>query len=303
MHLTFRQLQLFLALVEHGSISAAARACHVTQPTVSMQLRELSESVGLPLYEQLGRRLSLTEAGRELAASARVTMDEWAAFDERLQQLKGLERGHLRLAVVSTAESFIPARLASFCREHPGIDIRLEVLNRDGVVRRLRDNLDDVSIMSMPPEDLEIEREAFMANPLVMIAAASHPLARRRSLSLDQLAGERFVLREPGSGTRLACERHFAAQGFQPRVQLQLGSNEAIRRAVAAGMGVGLISQHALGSALEAADLGLVVLRTRGFPIHSNWFIVTLRGKRLSPSAAAFLAHLRQAAPGARDRV
>lgn len=291
MQISFRQLQVFLALVEHKSITAAARACHVTQPTVSMQLRELTAVVGLPLYEVIGKNLFLTAAGMELAESARAMVDEWSAFGARIDQMKGVASGRLRVAVVSTAKYFIPRALGSFCKRFPAIDIALEVENRDGIVRRLRENLDDMVIMSMPPEDMDIDCEAFMPNPLVLIAPLEHSLAGRRSVPLEKLVAERFILREKGSGTRLACQIHFTEQQFRPQIRMELGSNEAIKQAVAAGMGVGVVSRHALNAKPE--DEGLAVLRVTGFPIHSNWFIVTLRGKRLSPSAAAFLDQLR----------
>ena len=290
MHVTFRQLQLFLALAEHGSITAAARSCHVTQPTVSMQLKELADAVGLPLYEQVGKRLFLTEAGNTLTHSARAMVDEWAAFEQRIDAMKGLRRGRLRLAVVSTAKYFVPRLLGSFCEKYPDVDIALELLNRDAVVARLRDNRDDLYIMSMPPTDLALEQHAFLPNPLVVIAALSHPLAARRGLALADLGGKRFILREAGSGTRLAGDAHFRAQGFAPSVRLELGSNEAIKYAVAAGLGLGVVSRHALSA--DAVDEPVAVLDVAGFPLSSHWWTLYPRGKRLSPVAAVFLEHI-----------
>ena len=288
MHATFRQLQLFLALAEKGSITEAARACHVTQPTVSMQLGALAESVGLPLYEHVGKRLQLTAAGEALVKSAQRMADEWAAFGQTVARLKGLTQGQLRLSVVSTAKYFVPEMLGAFCAAYPEIDIALQVLNRDGVVARLRENRDDLYIMSMPPADIEVERRTFLPNPLVVIAAKSHRLASRRSIALGTLAKERFILREVGSGTRMACDAHFAALGFEPNVRLELGSNEAIKHAVAAGLGLAVLSVHALAS--RAAPDIVTVLNVRGFPVHLNWFILYPKGKQLSPLAAEFLA-------------
>jgi len=299
MHATFRQLQLFLAVADHLSITAAARACHVTQPTVSMQLRELSEAVGLPLYEQVGKRLFLTAAGEALVDTARAMVDEWAAFGQRIDAMKGLTRGRLRVAVVSTAKYFVPRLLGSFCASHPDIDVALEILNRDGVVARLRENRDDLYIMSMPPEHIDVERHAFLANPLVVIAPERHRLARRAAIRLDELAEERFILRERGSGTRLACTAHFAEQGFDPRVRLELGSNEAIKQAVAGGLGLAVISRHALAAHL--ADDQLAILDVVGFPIVSNWWTLYPRGKRLSPVTRVFLEHIEQTASGVRE--
>ena len=294
MYSTFRQLQLFLALADKGSITAAARACHVTQPTVSMQLKDLAESVGMPLNEQLGKRLQLTAAGEALAKTARAMADEWAAFEQRIDGLKGLTQGRLRVAVVSTAKYFVPRMLGTFCARYPRIDIALQVLNRDGVVARLRDNRDDLYIMSMPPTDMDLEQRVFLPNPLVVIAPATHRLAGRSSIPLSRLANERFILREQGSGTRMACDAHFAALGFQPNVRLELGSNEAIKQSVAAGLGLAVLSRHALAP-LPGRDI-VTVLNVRGFPVQSNWSILYPAGKRLSPIALEFLAHLQAAA-------
>ncbi|BBT17553.1 LysR family transcriptional regulator [Metapseudomonas otitidis] len=290
MNATFRQLRLFLALAEHRSITAAARACHVTQPTVSMQLKELSEAVGMPLYEQIGRRLYLTEAGEALAETAQAMVEEWGSFEQRIDGMRGLTRGRLRLAVASTAQYFVPSLLGRFCASHPQIDIALELLNRDAVLARLRDNRDDLYILSMPPADLELETHAFLPNPLVVIASQSHPLAGRQGLTLADLAEQRFILRERGSGTRLACDAHFQQVGFVPQVWVELGSNEAIKQTVASEMGLSVISRHALAPIVEHEQLA--VLDVQGFPLQSNWWTLYPRGKRLSPLATVFLTHL-----------
>ncbi len=298
MHATFRQLQLFLALAEKGSITAAARACHVTQPTVSMQLKELADSVGAPLYQMAGRQLVLSAAGEALLASARAMSDEWAAFEQRIASLKGLTQGRLRIAVVSTAKYFVPGLLGDFCGKHPEIDISLQVLNRDGVVARLRDHRDDLYIMSIPPTDLALERRMFMANPLVVIAPRTHRLADKRAVALERLASERFILREVGSGTRMACDAHFMHLGFRPNVRLELGSNEAIKQAVAAGLGLAVVSRHALNASLAKEDVA--VLDLRGFPIHSNWYVLWRHGRLLSPIASEFLSHITDGATRSR---
>jgi len=290
-HVTLRQLRLFLALAERGSVSAAARACHVTQPTVSMQLKEIGEAVGLPLYEVVGKRVFLTATGEDLARTARAMLDEWESFSQRIDAARGLTAGRLKVAVVSTAKYFVPRFLGTFCQRHPEVDIALEVLNRDGVVQRLRENRDDLYVMSAPPRDLEIVSQAFMANPLVVVAPPVHPRAGARRATLAQLGNEQFVMREQGSGTRLAVDAHFRAHAFQPRIRLELGSNEAIKQAVAGGLGIAVLSRHALEA--ELRDGTLVELAVRNFPIHDNWFVVYPRGKRLSPLATAFLETLR----------
>lgn len=290
MNVTFRQLRLFLALADTGSVSAAARAMHVTQPTASMQLREVADAVGVPLHEVVAKRVHLTDAGRELARTARAMIGEWETFAQQVDATKGLERGRLRVAVVSTAEYFVPRLLGTFCDRHPSIEISLEVQNRDGVVARLRDNLDDLYVMSMPPSDVAIEDRVLMPNPLVVIAPASHPLATRAGIGLRDLRDARFILREPGSGTRLATDAHFRAAGFTPNLRLELGSNEAIKEAVAGNLGVAVVSVHALQARMPAR--GVKVLRVRGFPIRSQWHVVHPKGKRLSPIADVFREHL-----------
>lgn len=290
MNITFRQLRLFLALADTGSVSRAARECHVTQPTASMQLKEVSDSVGVPLYEVISRRVHLTDAGRDLARTARSIADEWAAFEQRIDATKGLTRGKLRVAVVSTAKYFVPRLLGTFCASYPEIDISLEVLNRDGVVQRLRDNQDDLYVMSMPPTDIDLEDQVFMPNPLVVIAASSHPLAARRKLELADLSQQRFILRERGSGTRMAIDAHFKRLKFKPDLRLELGSNEAIKEAVAGNLGISVVASHALHG--QAAEYGVSVLDVAGFPIESNWHVVRQKGKQLSPIARVFQEHL-----------
>ena len=295
MNLTFRQLRLFLALADTGSVSAAARMMHVTQPTASMQLKEITQAVGMPVYEVIQRRVHLTEAGRELARTARAIAGEWEVLQQKFDAMRGLTRGRLKVALVSTAKYFVPRLLGTFCAQHPEIEISLEVLNRDGVVARLRDNLDDLYIMSTPPTDIELDDKIFLPNPLVLIASPSHPLVKRRKLSIDKLAGERFILREKGSGTRMAVDRHFRKLKFHPSLRLELGSNEAIKQAVAGGLGIAVLSRHALEG---KAEKDVAVLDVQDFPIESRWHVVHPRGKQLSPIATVFRDHLLQSASG-----
>jgi len=290
MNITFRQLRTFLALAEQGSVTAAAHTMHVTQPTVSMQLREMTDSIGLPLYEVTGKKLQLTDAGRDLESTARAMLHEWDLFEQGIAARRGLTAGRLRLAVVSTAKYFTPRLLGDFCRMHPEVEISLEVLNRDGVVQRLRENVDDLYIMSKPPADIDAVAHAFLANPLVMIAPLTHQLGQTKNITLKDLHEERFVLREKGSGTRLNTDAHFAAHQFIPRIRLEMGSNEALKQAVAGGLGLSVVSRHALGP--DVAGQGLTVLEVNGFPIVSNWYTVHLQGKRLSPLAEAFMGYL-----------
>lgn len=290
MNISFRQLRLFLALADTGSVTGAARALHVTQPTASMQLREVADAVGLPLYEVVQRRVRLTDAGHDLARTARAMLGEWEAFGQRVDAVKGLTRGRLMVSVVSTAKYFMPRLLGSFCAQHPAVDVQLQVLNRDGVVARLHDSLDDLYIMSMPPADIALDDQVLMANPLVLVAPAGHRLAGTGPLALGTLRDEQFVLRERGSGTRIAVDAHFRRWGFHPRVRLELGSNEAVKESVAGGLGLAVLSVHALGPDLAAQ--GVVVLPVDGFPIPSQWHVVRRRTRVLSPIAAAFSDHL-----------
>lgn len=292
MNITFRQLRLFLALAETGSVSGAARALHVTQPTASMQLKDMSESVGLPLYEVVAKKVYLTDIGRELAKTARAIAQSWDAFEQEADGAKGLTRGKLRVAVVSTAQYFMPRLLGTFCARHPAIDVSLEVLNRDGVVQRLRENLDDLYIMSMPPADMDLSDDIFMTNPIVVVAPAGDDLASQGAVPLDALRSRRFILRERGSGTRTAADQHFRSHRFRPDIRLELGSNEAIKEAVAGGLGISVLSRHALHG-LDG-EHGVSVIDVQGFPVLSNWHIVHPAGKKLSPLARAFKAHLLQ---------
>lgn len=299
MKASFRQLKLFLALAETGSVTAAARATHVTQPTASMQLRELTEAVGLPLYEVVSRKVQLTDIGVELAKTARAMSSQWSAFEQVVDGARGLTRGRLRVAVVSTAKYFMPRLIGAFCKRHPAIDVSIEILNRDGVVARLREDMDDLYIMSTPPTDLQLDDVVFMSNPLVVIAPSTDALVRRGQLELSALASQRFILREKGSGTRMAVDQHFKRVRFHPKVRLELGSNEAIKEAVAGGLGLGVISSHALHG--RAREHGVSVLSVAGFPVPSQWHIVHPAARSLSPIAAAFKAQLLRQIKGAAE--
>ncbi len=290
MNITFRQLRLVAALAETGSVGGAARATHVTQPTASMQLKEVADAVGMPIYEVVARRVHMTEVGLELAKTARAIAGEWDAFTQTVDRMNGLTRGKLRVAVVSTAKYFVPRLLGGFCAKHPEIEISLEVLNRDGVVSRLRENMDDLYIMSMPPPDIEVVDQIFMPNPLVVIAPLSHRLAKKARVTLRDLHDERFILRERGSGTRMAVDAHLSQHGFVPNLRLELGNNEAIKEAVAGKLGVAIVSAHALQG--SASRSGLAILKVAGFPIKSAWHVVYRKGKHLSPIATVFRAHL-----------
>ena len=293
-----QQLRAFEAVARLGSVTGAAAELHVTQPTVSVQLRELAGAVGEPLFEPAGRKLRLTQAGEALQQTVGEITSCWARFDSRLAEIRGLLRGRLRIAAVTTAEYFVPDLVGPFAAAHPGVEIELAVENRDRVIERLGRAQDDLAVMMLPPSAMPLERVPILDNPLVVIAPAGHRLAGRR-VRLGQLAGERWLMREPGSGTRLVAEEHFANAGFTPDVAMSLGSNEAIKHAVAAGLGVAVVSQLVVQplspAAAGTAPSGLVVLQVAGFPIRRRWSVVWRRDQSQTAAARRFVAYLQEA--------
>ena len=286
MNITFRQMKLFLAFAEAKSVTAAAKQMHVSQPTASMQLKEISHAVGLPLYEVIGKKIYLTDTGKELADTARQMLNTWALFEQNVDSTNGISRGKLKIAVVSTAKYFIPRLIGQFCKKHPDIDVSLEILNRNGVVSRMMDNLDDIYIMSQPPKDISLIDEIFMDNHLVAIAALGSALSKQHNIPLSALKDQRFILRENGSGTRMTADRFFKKVKFQPDIRMELGSNEAIKEAVAGGLGIGVISKYALHG--RQKEHGVSIINVKGFPISSHWHIVHPAKKKISPVAMAF---------------
>jgi DNA-binding transcriptional LysR family regulator len=291
MRVTLGQLKAFEAVARLGSFSGAAKELFVTQPAVSKKIRLLQEEVGLPLLEQIGKRLYLTDAGRLLLGVCSDWLDTWSRFEQSIADLQGLKQGRLRIAVVTTSKYFMPRVLGPFCERYPGIDVAMEVINRDRLLERLASNEDDLYIMGVPPNDLDIDSEPLIANPLVVVAPASHRLAKRGRIRFSELANQVFLMREQGSGTRIAIERVFAEKQTPLNVKMELGSNEAIKQAVAGGLGLAIMSRHAL-SPLTGSD-PIVELNVQGFPIKRSWYVVTPRGKQLSVVAQTFLEFLR----------
>jgi len=292
-HSTLRQLEVFDAIARLGSFTRAAEELFLTQPTVSMQMKKLGDAVGLPLFEQVGKKIYLTDAGRELQKTCRGIFDHFANFEMTVADLKGLKRGALRLAVVTTAKYFAPRLLGPFCDQYPGIEVSLKVSNRERVLERLAENQDDLYILGQPPEELDAVAEPFLENPLVVLAPASHPLAGVKRIPLRRLAEEPFLVREPGSGTRIAVERLFAEHDLAIKVRMELGSNEAIKQAIVGGLGLSVLSRHTL--ALDAPMGQLAILDVEGFPIERHWYAVYPNGKQPSVVARTFLDYLRQA--------
>jgi DNA-binding transcriptional LysR family regulator len=287
---TLRQLQIFESAARHLHFGRAAAEIHLTQPAVSLQIKQLEEQVGLPLFEHVGRRVQLTAAGHEVARYSRAIMQLLREADESLNALKGTGGGELHIAVVSTAKYFAPKLLAEFRRVNPQVKVRLSVSNREAVVHDLAENRIDLALMGQPPRGIDTIAVAYARHPLAIIAAPDHPLARKRRVELKQLAGDTFIIRERGSGTRTSTERVFAERGFHPAETMEMSSNETIKQAVMAGMGVSFLSLHTV--VLEIATGRIVALKVVGTPVMRAWHVVHREKKRLSPAAQAFKAFL-----------
>jgi DNA-binding transcriptional LysR family regulator len=296
--ITFRQIETFTAVAHHRSFSKAAEALHLTQPAVSLQIRQIVDTLGLPLFEQEGREVILTAAGEEMLRTARALDDVWGRFEAAIDDLKGLKRGRLRVALVTTAKYFLPRMLGDFCRRYPEIDVELAIADRERIVARMRGNQDDLYVMLYPPEDLEVSSYPFLDNEQVVIAPAGHWAAARK-IELGELESERFILREAGSGSRRTIDEHLAQLGIRLDVKLTVSSNEAIRDLVASGMGLAVLSRHALPA--DPATEGLCILAVQGFPLRRPWRVAHLRSKILSLPARAFLDELVQAYHSRRD--
>ena len=289
LHLTLRQLQVFESTARHLSLSRAAEELHLSQPGVSMQLKKLAESVGHPLLEQSSKRVRLTEQGQELVATAREILGAVKRYELSLVASQGLTQGTLRLVAISTASYFIPRLLGEFAQLHPGIKISLRVTNRELVLETLTAGLDDLYILGQPPEGLAVTAIPFMENPLIVLAAPDHPLAKMRHIPLARLAEEPWLLREPGSGTRKAVERLFAENGFTLTPRMELGNNESIKQAVLTGLGISVLSRHTLALHDPAQ---FAVLDVQGFAIIRQWYAVYPAGRQRSVVARTFLDFL-----------
>lgn len=286
---TFRQLEILLAVYEQGGVSAAAEYLHLTQSTVSMQLKKLSEALDVQLYQRVGRGQLFTESGEAVVATARDILGRVEDLDAQLADLRGLRAGTLRVAVVTTSKYFIPHLLGAFCEQYPDIEVQFHVGNRQQIINRLHDGRDDIYVFSHPPENEDIVTSDFLPNPLVAIAPEGHPLADRKTLKLKHLADQPFLMREPGSGTRFAIERFFREQGVELSIRMTIESNEAIKHAVMSGLGISILSSHTLAFGGRA---GLSELRVQGLPIRSRWYLVRPRQREPSLPARAFLEHL-----------
>ena len=286
MHLTLRQLKVFESVARHLNYTRAAEELFLTQPAVSMQVKLLEEHLGVALFEQLGKRIHLTEAGQEVLAYARTVTQQLDELESVLNRIKGLSGGKLRISVATTANYFIPTLLGTFSRRYPEVTVSLDVTNREALLQQLSENTVDLVIMGQPPSGLDVEAEAFMENPLIIVAPPGHPLAHQKKIPLKRLQEEVFLVREPGSGTRSAMERFFAEREIHLKTGMEVGSNEAIKQSVQAGLGLGLLSRATIEQELELKRL--VVLDVAEFPIMRHWYLVHRRGKRLSTVAEVF---------------
>lgn len=284
---TLRQLKVFEAVARNLSFTRAAEELYLTQPTVSIQIKQLADIVGQPLLEQIGKRIFLTDAGRELLKVCRDIFEGLDRFEMLMSDMKGVKKGKLRLAVITTAKYFVPRLLGVFCQRYPGIDVTLKVTNRERVLQRMAENQDDLYVLGQPPEQMDVAFEPFLENPLIVLAPGNHTLAGQKNISPQRLTEEQFLMREPGSGIRLATEEFFAGRGLKLKVRMELGSNEAIKQAVAGGLGLAVLSVHTL--ALERNIDELAILDVTGFPIRRHWYLVYPKDKQLSVVALAFL--------------
>lgn len=288
-HTTFRQLEIFEAIARLGSFTRAAEELYLTQPTVSMQMKKLTDTVGAPLVEQVGKKVMLTDDGRELAQATREIFAILDRYTMSVAERQGLEKGRLKLMAITTASYFAPRLLGEFAKLHPGIDVSLRVTNKEQVLASMADNLDDLYLLGQPPDEIDVVATPFLDNPIVVLAAPDHPLAGKRHITLKRLAQEPWLMREEGSGTRRAIERVFEEKGLEIRPRLELGSNEAIKQAILAGLGISALSRHALTLHQPGQ---FAVLDAEGFPIRRHWYAVYPAGRQISVVARAFVDFL-----------
>lgn len=289
---TLRQLKVFEAVARHRSFSRAAEELHLTQPAVSTQVRKLQEHAGLPLFEQLGKRIHLTPAGAQMLESSREIIQKFQEAEEVMAQYKGVSGGRLNVSVISAGDYFFPRLLVQFAQRHDGVTFNFVVCNRSQLLDQLKDNTTDLAVMVRPPEDLDTVAEPFAPHPYAIVAAPDHPLARTRRIAPERIVREPFIVREQGSDTWTSMMEAFGPHVDDLNVAMEIRSTETIKQAVMAGMGVSFLSAHTVSRELQAGSL--VVLDVQGFPLMLNWYVVHRRAKRLPPVAQAFKEFLLQ---------
>ncbi|MBF8778605.1 LysR family transcriptional regulator [Pseudomonas fulva] len=291
MRMTLRQLQIFNEVCDLKSYSRAAEEMSLTQPAVSLQIRQLEELVGQPLFEYVGKKLYLTEAAEALQRASRDVFGRLENLDMQLSDMQGSLQGQLKLAVESSAKYFVPHLFAAFRQRHPEVNLTLTVVNRAQAIRRLSDNRDDLIVMSMVPQDMDLDFLPFLNNPIVAVAAPDHPLCQHERLRLQDLEPHALLVREQGSGTRKACEEYFKERRVHFSQTLEVASTDAQRECVIAGLGIALLTRHALN--LELATGVLRELPVEELPLYRSWCLVQSKAKRQSPVALAFQAFIR----------
>jgi DNA-binding transcriptional LysR family regulator len=294
MNVTLKQLKVFERVARRLSFTRAAEELYLTQPAVSMQIRQFEDAIGLPLFERLGKKIYLTEVGEELYKLSRTIARQLDEAEQLIEELKGTDTGRLRVSVANTVHYFAIRLLGEFCRRHPKVRVQFKVTNRKGLLQSLEDNEADLLLMGKPPETHELEAESFLTNPLVIIAPPDHPLRGRISIPLTALADETFIMREVGSGTRNSVERFLEERGVRLTVSMEMNTNGAIKQGVEEGLGLGIVSIHTLERELESGRLA--VLDVESFPILRQWFLVHRSGKRLSALATEFADFVRHEA-------
>ena len=287
LHITMRQLQVFESVARHLSFTRAAEELHLTQPAVSMQVKQLESMVDISLFEQLGKKVHLTEAGRTMVQHSRIMMSQLDEIERDINALRGIEGGQLKICIASTVNYFATRLLSKFCDVYKSVGISLDVINREELIKRLEANQPDLVLMGQPPDELDVVAEAFMENPLIIIANPQHPLCGKKNIPIDAMNDQVFVMREPGSGTRTAMKRVFTQHGVEPQYGIQLSSNETVKQSVEAGLGLAVVSSHTVDLELNAGRL--VSLDVEHFPILRKWYVAYRRGKKLSVTAQIFL--------------
>lgn len=286
MNITFRQLRVFAEVARRGSVLRAAEALHLTPPAVSMSIKEIETQVGLPLFDRAGRQLSLSTAGEYFLVYARRLLGTLKEAEDAMARFKGVESGVLTIGMVSAAKYFLPQLLAQFHAEHPSVEVRLRLGNREQLVALMQANEVDMSVMGRAPKEWPNRAEPFAMHPHVLVTASSHPFAQTEGVPAAALAREGFIVREPGSGTRAALEEYLAAHHLEPMFIMEIASDEAIKQAVIAGLGVSLVSLHTIG--LEWQNGLIAAPHVEGLPLMRRWHLVTAAAKMLSPAAEAF---------------
>jgi LysR family transcriptional regulator, low CO2-responsive transcriptional regulator len=295
-HGTLPQLRLFEVSARLGSFTHAAQELHMSQPAASLQMKKLSETVGVALFEQVGKRIYLTDAGRRLLESCQDMFRVFSNLEESLAGMRSLEVGRLRLAVSTTGMCFAPRLLGAFVELHPGVQASMQTHNRQTLVERLAHNEDDLYLFADAPEMEDVVAQELLPNPLVVLARDDHPLVGAKNIPFERLTAEPFLVREEGSGARRIMMRLFRERGLTPKLRMELSSNEAIKEAILAGLGVTIMPRHTFG--LDPESPRYRCLDVEGFPLENHWYLVYPAGKQLSPVARAFLDFARAQAKG-----